>query len=160
GSPLAYKTTRVDANIYGPTVGDKIHLGDTNLFAEVEKDFDVYDDECVFGGGKVIRDGMGQASGYSASDSLDTVITNALIIDYTGIFKADIGIKGGCISAIKKAGNLDAMYSVFSNMIIGVSTEVIAGEGKIVTAGAIDSHVHFICRQLAYESIASGEIST
>nr|GFA85479.1 urease isoform X1 [Tanacetum cinerariifolium] len=157
GSPLAYKTTReAYANIYGPTVGDKIRLGDTDLIAEVEKDFAVYGDECVFGGGKVIRDGMGQASGYSASDCLDTVITNALIIDYTGIFKADIGIKGGCISAIGKAGNPDAMNGVFSNMIIGVSTEVIAGEGKIVTAGAIDCHVHFICPQLAYEAIASG----
>ncbi|GKA31373.1 leucine-rich repeat protein [Tanacetum coccineum] len=123
GSPLAYKTTReAYANIYGPTVGDKIRLGDTDLFAEVEKDFAVYGDECVFGGGKVIRDGMGQASGYFAS--LETAITNALIIDYTGIFKADI--------------------------------EVIAGEGKIVTVGAIDCHVHFICPQLAYEAIASG----
>ncbi|GKA98860.1 amidohydrolase 1, partial [Tanacetum coccineum] len=143
------------ANIYGP-VGDKIRLGDTDLFAEVEKDFAVYGDECVFGGGKVIRDGMGQASGYSASDCLDTVITNALIIDYTGIFKADIGIKGGCISAIGKVGNPDAMNGAFSNMIIGVGTEVIAGEGKIVTAGAIYCHVHFICPQLAYEAIASG----
>ncbi|GKB79142.1 urease isoform X1 [Tanacetum coccineum] len=157
GSPLAYKTTReAYANIYGPTVGDKIRLGDTDLFAEVEKDFAVYGDECVFGGGKVIRDGMGQASGYSVSDCLDTVITSALIIDYTRIFKADIGIKGGCICAIGKAGNSDAMNGVFSNMIIGVSTEVIAGEGKIVTAGAIDCHVHFICPQLAYEAIASG----
>ncbi|GJX75943.1 urease isoform X1 [Tanacetum coccineum] len=161
GSPLAYKITReAYANIYGPTVGDKIRLGDTDLFAEVEKDFAVYGDECVFGGGKVIRDGMGQASGYSASDCLDTVITNALIIDYTGIFKADIGIKGGCISAIGKAGNPDAMNGVFSNMIIGVSTEVIAGEGKIVTAGATDCHVHFICPQLAYEAIASAKISS
>ncbi|GKE96468.1 urease, partial [Tanacetum coccineum] len=100
-------------------------------------------------------DGIGQASGYSASDSLDTVITNALIIDYTGIFKADMGIKGGCISAIGKAGNPDAMNGVFSNMLIGVSTEVIAGEGKIVTAGAIDFHVHFVCPPLAYEAIAS-----
>nr|GEY38979.1 urease isoform X1 [Tanacetum cinerariifolium] len=153
GSPLAYRVTcEAYANIYGPTVGEKIRLGDTDLFAEVEKDFAVYGDECVFGGGKVIRDGMGQASGYSATDCLDTVITNALIIDYTGIFKADIGIKGGCISAIGKAGNPDAMNGVFSNMIIGVSTEVIAGEGKIVTPGAIDCLVHFICPQLAYEA--------
>nr|GEZ01697.1 urease isoform X2 [Tanacetum cinerariifolium] len=153
GSPLAYKTTReAYGNIYSPTVGNKIRLGDTDLFAEVEIDFAVYGDECVFGGGKVIRDGMGQASGYSASDCLDTVITNALIIDYTGIFKADIRIKGGCISAIGKAGNPDAMNGVFSNMIIGVSTQVIAGEGKIVTAGAIDCLVHFICPQLAYKA--------
>ncbi|GKA32337.1 urease isoform X1, partial [Tanacetum coccineum] len=109
GSPLACKTTRdAYANIYGPTVVDKIRLGYTDLFAEVEKDFIVYGNECVFGGGKVIRDGMGHASGYSVSDCLDTVITNALIIDYTGIFKADIGIKGGCISAIEKAGNPNA----------------------------------------------------
>ncbi|GJR95200.1 urease isoform X1, partial [Tanacetum coccineum] len=156
GSPLACKTTReAYANIYGPTVGDKIRLGDTDLFAEVEKDFAVYGDKCVFGGGKVIRDGMGQASGYSASDCQDTVITNALIIDYTRIFKADIGIKGGCISAIGKAGNPDAMNGVFSKMIIGVSIEIIAGEGKIVTADAIDCHVHFICLQLAYEAIES-----
>ncbi|GKD98595.1 urease isoform X1, partial [Tanacetum coccineum] len=144
------------ANIYGPTIGDKIRLGDTDLFAEVEKDFAVYGDECVFGGGKVIRDGMGQASGYSTFDCMDTVITNALIIDYTENFKADIGIKGGCISAIRKAGNPDAMNGVFSNMIIGVSTEVIAREGKIVTSGAIDCHVHFICPQLEYKAIASG----
>ncbi|GJU73662.1 urease isoform X1 [Tanacetum coccineum] len=157
GSPLACKTTReAYANIYGPTVGDKIRLGDTDLFAKVEKDFAVYGDKCVFGRGKVIRDGMGQASGYYATDCQDTVITNALIIDYTRIFKADIGIKGGCISAIGKAGNPDAMNGVFSKMIIGVSIEIIAGEGKIVTADAIDCHVHFICLQLAYEAIESG----
>lgn len=157
GSPFAYNMPReAYANMYGPTVGDKIRLGDTDLIAEIEKDFAVYGDECVFGGGKVIRDGMGQASGYSPSDCLDTVITNALIIDYTGIYKADIGIKGGLISAIGKAGNPDSMNGVSDNMIIGVSTEVIAGEGKIVTAGAIDCHVHFICPQLAYEAIASG----
>ncbi|GKC53672.1 urease isoform X1, partial [Tanacetum coccineum] len=161
GSPLACKTIRgAYANIYGPTIGDKIRLGDTDLFAEVEKDFAVYGDECVFGGGKVIRDGMGQASWYSTFDCMDTVITNALIIDYTENFKADIGIKGGCISAIRKAGNPDAMNGVFSNMIIGVSTEVVAGEGKIVTAGATDCHVHFICPQLAYEAIASAKISS
>ncbi|GJW57766.1 urease isoform X1 [Tanacetum coccineum] len=122
GSPLAYRITReAYANIYGPTVGDKIRLGDTDLFAEVEKDFVVYGDECVFGGGKVIRDGMGPASRHSASNCLDTVITNALIIDYT-----DIGIKGGCISAIGKAGYPDAMNGVFSNMIIGLAYEAIA----------------------------------
>ncbi|KAM0047442.1 putative urease [Helianthus debilis subsp. tardiflorus] len=157
GSPLAYSMPReAYANMYGPTVGDKIRLGDTELFAQVEKDFAVYGDECVFGGGKVIRDGMGQAAGFSAADCLDTVITNALIIDYTGIFKADIGIKGGCISSLGKSGNPDAMNGVSDNMIIGVSTEVIAGEGMIVTAGAIDCHVHFICPQLAHEAISSG----
>ncbi|KAL8269121.1 hypothetical protein R6Q59_002919 [Mikania micrantha] len=157
GSPLASKISReAYANMYGPTVGDKIRLGDTDLFAQVEKDFAVYGDECVFGGGKVVRDGMGQAAGYSAADCLDTVITNALIIDYTGIYKADIGIKGGSVSSLGKAGNPDVMNGVFDSMIIGVSTEVIAGEGMIVTAGAIDCHVHFICPQLAYEAIASG----
>ncbi|XP_021899689.1 urease isoform X1 [Carica papaya] len=143
-------------NMYGPTVGDKIRLGDTDLFAEIESDFTIYGDECVFGGGKVIREGMGQACGHAPSDSLDTVITNALIIDYSGIFKADIGIKGGFIVALGKSGNPDIMDGVFPNLIIGVNTEVIAGEGMIVTAGAIDCHVHFICPQLAYEAISSG----
>ncbi|KAK9276387.1 hypothetical protein L1049_005920 [Liquidambar formosana] len=144
------------ANMYGPTTGDKIRLGDTNLYAEIESDFAVYGDECVFGGGKVIRDGMGQACGYRSADCLDTVITNAVIIDYYGIFKADIGIKDGHIVSLKKAGNPDIMNGVSSNRIIGVSTEVIAGEGMIVTAGAIDCHVHFICPQLAFEAISSG----
>lgn len=144
------------ANMYGPTTGDKIRLGDTDLFAEVERDLAVYGDECVFGGGKVLRDGMGQASGYPADACLETVITNAMVIDYTGIFKADIGIKGGHIVALGKAGNPDIMDGVSANMIIGVNTEVIAGEGMIVTAGAIDCHVHFICPQLAYEAITSG----
>ncbi|GKC60165.1 urease isoform X1 [Tanacetum coccineum] len=140
---LACKTTReAYTNIYGPTVGDKIRLGDTDLFAEVEKDFAVYGDKCVFGGGKVIRDGMGQASGYSASDCQDTVSKEVVYL-----------LSG-------KAGNPDAMNGVFSKMIIGVSIEIIAGEGKIVTADAIDCHVHFICLQLAYEAIESGKISS
>jgi urease len=109
------------ANKYGPTVGDKIRLGDTNLFAEIEKDFAVYGDECVFGGGKTIRDGMGQSCGHHPDHSLDTVITNAVIIDYTGIYKADIGIKDGLIASIGKAGNPDVMNGVFDKMIIGVS---------------------------------------
>ncbi|XP_025826733.1 urease isoform X3 [Panicum hallii] len=144
------------ASIYGPTTGDKIRLGDTNLFAEIEKDFAIYGDECIFGGGKVLRDGMGQATGYPESSCLDTVITNAVVIDYTGIYKADIGIKGGFIVAIGKAGNPDVMDGVHSNMIVGVNTEVIASEGMIITAGGIDCHVHFICPQLAEEAIASG----
>ncbi|XP_028053690.1 urease isoform X3 [Camellia sinensis] len=157
GGSFTYTISReAYANMYGPTVGDKVRLGDTDLFAEIENDFAVYGDECVFGGGKVIRDGMGQASGYPAADCLDTVITNALIIDYAGIFKADIGIKGSVIVALGKAGNPDVMDGVSDNMIIGVNTEVIAGEGMIVTAGAIDCHVHFICPQLAYEAISSG----
>ncbi|KAL5717691.1 urease [Ranunculus cassubicifolius] len=144
------------ANMYGPTTGDKIRLGDTDLYAEIERDFAVYGDECIFGGGKVLRDGMGQATGYPSSDNLDTVITNAVIIDYTGVYKADIGIKAGLISGIGKAGNPDVMDGVSLDMIVGVNTEVIGGEGMIVTAGAIDCHVHFICPQLAYEAISSG----
>ncbi|KAH7670982.1 Urease gamma/gamma-beta subunit protein [Dioscorea alata] len=144
------------ANKYGPTSGDKIKLGDTELYAEIERDFAVYGDECVFGAGKVVRDGMGQAAGYPTSACIDTVITNAVIIDYTGIYKADIGIKDGYIIAIGKAGNPDIMDGVSRDMIVGVSTEVIAGEGMIVTAGGIDCHVHFICPQLAREAIASG----
>ncbi|TKY47750.1 Urease protein [Spatholobus suberectus] len=144
------------ANKYGPTTGDKIRLGDTDLFAEIEKDFAVYGDECVFGGGKVIRDGMGQSCGHLPEDSLDTVITNAVIIDYSGIIKADIGIKDGLIISIGKAGNPDIMNGVCHNMVIGANTEVIAGEGMIVTAGAIDCHVHFICPQLVYDAVTSG----
>ncbi|KDP26772.1 hypothetical protein JCGZ_17930 [Jatropha curcas] len=144
------------ANMYGPTTGDKIRLGDTNLYAEIERDFASYGDECIFGGGKVIRDGMGQSCGDQPVDYLDTVITNAVIIDYSGIYKADIGIRGGIIAAIGKAGNPDTMNDVNDDMIIGVNTEVIAGEGMIITAGAIDCHVHFICPQLAYEAISSG----
>ncbi|GFQ07550.1 urease [Phtheirospermum japonicum] len=144
------------ANMYGPTTGDKIRLGDTDLLAEIERDCAVYGDECVFGGGKVLRDGMGQSCGYDSFDCLDTVITNAVIIDYTGIFKADIGIKNGYISSLGKAGNPHVMDKVPYNMIIGVNTEVIAGEGMIVTAGAIDCHVHFICPQLAFEAVTSG----
>ncbi|KAK8613866.1 hypothetical protein V6N13_101621 [Hibiscus sabdariffa] len=144
------------ANMYGPTIGDLIRLADTNLYAEIERDFTVYGDECVFGGGKVIRDGMGQASGYPPDEILDTVITNAVIIDYTGIFKADIGIKNGIIIGLGKAGNPDIMEGVTPSMTIGVNTEVIAGEGLIATAGAIDCHVHFICPQLVHEAISSG----
>lgn len=109
-------------NMYGPTTGDKVRLGDTDLYAEIEKDFAIYGDECVFGGGKVIRDCMGQACVIRPDEPLDTVITNAIIIDYTGIFKADIGIKGGLIVGLGKAGNPDVMDGVLSNMIIGVSS--------------------------------------
>ncbi|KAL0921292.1 hypothetical protein M5K25_008351 [Dendrobium thyrsiflorum] len=144
------------ANLYGPTTGDKFRLGDTELYAEIERDFAVYGDECVFGGGKVLRDGMGQASGYPSSSCLDMVITNAVIIDYTGIYKADIGIKGGIIVDIGKAGNPDIMDGVNSSMIVGVNTEVISAEGMIITAGGIDCHIHFICPQLALEAISSG----
>ncbi|KAK9120027.1 hypothetical protein Scep_018120 [Stephania cephalantha] len=146
----------VYASLYGPTTKDLIRLGDTDLFAEIEKDFAVHGDECVFGGGKTIRDGMGQATGHLSSDCLDTVITNAVIIDYTGIYKGDIGIKNLLIVNIGKAGNPDVMDDVKSDMIVGVNTEVIAAEGMVVTAGAIDCHVHFISPQLAHDAIASG----
>lgn len=144
------------SRMYGPTVGDVIRLADSELFIRVEKDMTIYGDECKFGGGKVLREGMGQATGISPSEQLDTVITNALIIDYTGIYKADIGIKDGKIAGIGKAGNPDMMDGVTAGMICGVNTEAIAGEGLIVTAGAMDSHVHFICPQICDEAIASG----
>src|SRR6201995_3697172 len=144
------------ADMFGPTTGDKVRLGDTSLILEVEKDFTVYGDECKFGGGKVIREGMGQASGVGDADALDCVITNALIVDWSGIYKADIGIKHGMIAAIGKAGNPDVMAGVTPGMIVGVTTEVIAAEGCIVTAGGFDSHIHFICPQQAHEALASG----
>ena len=144
------------AEIYGPTTGDAVRLGDTNLVLEVEQDHTVYGDECKFGGGKVLRDGMGQAAGINSSSILDLLITNALIVDYSGIIKADVGIKDGRIVGIGKAGNPDVMAGVDQNMIVGPTTEVAAGEGLILTAGALDTHIHFICPQLAFEAIASG----
>ncbi len=145
------------ASLYGPTTGDRVRLADTELIIEVEKDFTVYGDEAVFGGGKVIRDGMGQSSlATSANGALDTVITNALILDYGGIVKADIGIKDGRIVGIGKAGNPDLMPNVTQGMEIGAGTEVIAGEGHIVTAGGIDSHIHFICPQQYWDALSSG----
>ncbi|TEB18913.1 urease [Coprinellus micaceus] len=142
--------------MYGPTVGDKVRLGDTALWIEVERDCTVYGDEVKFGGGKTIREGMGQATGLSSKDALDLVITNALIIDWSGIYKADIGVKDGLIVGIGKAGNPDTMSSVSPSLIIGSSTEVIAGEKLILTAGAIDAHVHYICPQQVDEALASG----
>src|SRR3954465_12641636 len=147
------------AAIFGPTTGDRVRLGDTGLILRVERDIGggaAYGDECKFGGGKVLRDGMGQAAGIGDKDALDLVITNALIVDYTGIYKADVGIKGGMIVAIGKAGNPDVMAGVTPGMVIGVTTEVIAGEGLILTAGGIDAHVHLICPQLAGEALAAG----
>ncbi|HYE30995.1 MAG TPA: urease subunit alpha [Methylomirabilota bacterium] len=144
------------AAMFGPTTGDRVRLGDTSLIAQVERDYTVYGDECKFGGGKVLREGMGQAAGIGEADALDCVITNALVIDYTGVFKADVGIKHGRISGIGKAGNPDIMAGVTPGMIVGVTTEVIAGEGLILTAGGIDSHIHFICPQQAHEAIAAG----
>jgi urease subunit alpha len=147
---------RVYADLYGPTTGDRVRLGDTDLVAEVERDHAVYGDECKFGGGKVLRDGMGQATGVAQADALDCVLTNALIVDWTGIYKADIGIKGGRIAGIGKAGNPDVMDGVTPGMVVGVTTEAIAAEGLIVTAGAIDAHVHFICPELVTVALASG----
>ncbi|MEJ7601151.1 MAG: urease subunit alpha [Kofleriaceae bacterium] len=144
------------AELYGPTVGDRVRLGDTGLVAEVEHDHAIYGDECKFGGGKVLRDRMGQFAGADDSDALDLVITNVLVIDWTGIYKADLGIKHGRIVGIGKAGNPTVMVGVHHAMIVGVTTEAIAGEGLIVTAGGVDTHVHFICPQQADEALASG----
>jgi urease subunit alpha len=145
------------ADLYGPTVGDRVRLADTDLLIEVERDFTSYGDEVKFGGGKVIRDGMGQSARATAGpEVLDLVITNALILDHWGIVKADIGIRDGRIVAIGKAGNPDIMAGVTPGMVVAASTEVIAGEGRIVTAGGIDSHIHFICPQLVDEALASG----
>jgi urease subunit alpha len=144
------------ADIFGPTTGDRIRLADTQLVAEVETDATVYGDECKFGGGKVLRDGMGQAAGVSDAGALDCVITNALIIDWTGIRKADVGIKAGRIAGIGKAGNPDVMAGVTPGMAVGLTTEAIAGEGLILTAGGIDTHIHFISPQQVYEALASG----
>jgi len=141
------------ADMFGPTVGDKVRLADTELWIEVEKDFTVYGDEVKFGGGKVIRDGMGQGQ-LCAADVVDTVITNALILDHWGIVKADVGLKDGRIAAIGKAGNPDIQPGV--TIAIGGATEVIAGEGMILTAGGIDTHIHFICPQQIEEALMSG----
>src|ERR1700757_2408000 len=142
------------AQMFGPTVGDKVRLADTDLVIEVEKDFTTYGEEVKFGGGKVIRDGMGQSQRTRSEGAVDTVITNALILDHWGIVKADIAIKDGRIAAIGKAGNPDVQPGI--DIIIGPGTEVIAGEGNIVTAGGVDTHVHFICPQQIEESLFSG----
>lgn len=142
------------ADMYGPTTGDKIRLADTELFIEVEQDFTTYGEEVKFGGGKVIRDGMGQSQTTRAEGAVDTVITNALVVDSTGIFKADIGIKDGIICGIGKAGNPDTQPDV--TIIIGPGSEVIAAEGHILTAGGFDSHIHFICPQQIDDALHSG----
>ncbi|MCJ1483685.1 Urease [Schaereria dolodes] len=149
-------TREAYCGMFGPTVGDVVRLGATDLWIKVEKDLTVYGDECTFGGGKTLREGMGQASGRADTESLDTVITNALIVDWTGIVKADIGIKNGVIVGIGKAGNPDVMEGVSPEMVVGSCTDVIAGEGSIITAGGLDTHIHFICPQQAYESVSSG----
>ena len=152
---MAYRIGRAAyADMFGPTVGDRMRLADTALLIEVERDFTIFGEEVKFGGGKVIRDGMGQSQITNAAGAADTVITNAIIIDWTGIFKADIALKHGRIAAIGKAGNPDIQPGV--DIIIGPGTEIIAGEGKIVTAGGVDAHIHFICPQQVEEAIASG----
>ncbi len=153
----AFSMTRQEyCGMFGPTVGDVVQLGATDLWIKVEKDLAVYGDECTFGGGKTLREGMGQASGRPDAESLDTVISNALIVDWSGIVKADIGIKNGVIIAIGKAGNPDVMNGVHPALIVGSCTDVIAGEGKIVTAGGLDTHIHFVCPQQAHEAVAAG----
>jgi urease subunit alpha len=140
--------------MFGPTTGDKVRLADTELFIEIEKDFTIYGEEVKFGGGKVIRDGMGQSQTSRADGAVDTVITNALVVDHSGIYKADIGLKDGLIIGIGKAGNPDTQPGV--TIIIGPGTEIIAGEGKILTAGGMDAHIHFICPQQIEEALMSG----
>ncbi|MFZ4658230.1 MAG: urease subunit alpha [Caldilineaceae bacterium] len=150
---------RTYADLFGPTTGDRVRLADSELIIEVEHDYTVYGDEITFGGGKVIRDGMGQSSRATrdgVNGALDLVITNALIIDHWGIVKGDIGIKDGRIVKVGKAGNPDTMAGVDPELVVGASTEVIAGEGKIITAGGIDSHIHFIAPQQIYEALSNG----
>ncbi len=142
------------AGMYGPTTGDRIRLADTDLIVQVERDFTTYGEEVKFGGGKVIRDGMGQSQRTRAEGAMDTVITNAVILDHTGIYKADVGLKDGRIAAIGKAGNPDTQPAV--TIVIGPGTEIIAGEGRILTAGGLDVHIHFICPQQVEDSLASG----
>ena len=152
---MAQKISREKyASIFGPTTGDRVRLADTELFAEVEQDFTVYGEEVKFGGGKVIRDGMGQSQVTRSAGAVDLVVTNALVIDYLGIYKADIGVKDGKIHSIGKAGNPDIQSGV--NIIIGPATEVIAGEGRILTAGGMDAHIHFICPQQIEDALHSG----
>ncbi|HXE25681.1 MAG TPA: urease subunit alpha, partial [Roseiarcus sp.] len=145
------------AEMFGPTTGDRVRLADTELIIEVERDFTTYGEEVKFGGGKVIRDGMGQSQTTRARGAVDTVITNAVILDHWGIVKADVGLKDGLIACIGKAGNPDIQPGV--DIVIGPGTEAIAGEGKILTAGGFDSHIHFICPQQIEEALMSGVTS-
>ena len=150
-------TRRQYADLYGPTTGDRVRLADTELLIRIERDLTVPGEEAKFGGGKVIRDGMGQSARATRGDGvLDTVVTNAIVIDHWGIVKADIGIRDGRIVAVGKAGNPDLMAGVSPGMVVGAGTEVIAGEGKIITAGGLDTHIHFICPQLVYEALSAG----
>ncbi len=152
---MAYRMQReAYALTYGPTKGDRIRLADTNLVIQVEKDLAIPGEEVKFGGGKTIRDGMGQSQRSRAEGAVDTVITNAIIVDHWGIVKADVGLKDGRIAAIGKAGNPDTQPGI--DILIGPGTEVIAGEGRLLTAGGIDAHVHWICPQQADDAIYSG----
>ncbi|MCA8931240.1 MAG: urease subunit alpha, partial [Rhodospirillaceae bacterium] len=152
---MAYEIDRGSyAGMFGPTTGDRVRLADTELIIEVEADRTVYGEEVKFGGGKVIRDGMGQSQATRADGAMDTVITNALILDHWGIVKADIGLRDGRIAAIGKAGNPDIQPGV--DILIGPGTEVIAGEGKIITAGGLDVHIHMICPQQVDDALYSG----
>src|ERR1700691_2720635 len=147
-------TRQAYADMFGPSTGDRVRLADTDLIIEVERDLTIYGEEVKFGGGKVIRDGMGQSQFSQAEGAVDTVITNALILDHWGVVKADVAILNGRINKIGKAGNPDVQPGV--DIIIGPGTEIIAGEGKILTAGGIDAHIHFICPQQVEEALASG----
>ena len=152
---MATRISRPDyAAMYGPTTGDRVRLGDTDIIIEVEHDLTTYGEEVKFGGGKVIRDGMGQSQIPRSGGAVDTVITNALILDHSGIYKADVGLRDGLIYAIGKAGNPDTQSGV--TIIIGPSTEVIAGEGKILTAGGFDCHIHFIAPGQIEDALHSG----
>src|SRR5215213_11205081 len=148
---------RAYVDMFGPTTGDKVRLADTDLIVEVEKDFTTYGEEVKFGGGKVIRDGMGQSQVTNKKGAVDTVITNVLILDHWGVVKGDIGIKAGMVAGIGKAGNPDIQPNV--SIVIGPGTEVIAGENKILTAGGFDTHIHFICPQQVEEALMSGVTS-
>ena len=151
---MARMTRAAYAALYGPTTGDRVRLADTELVIEVERDLTTYGEEVKFGGGKVIRDGMGQSQASRAEGAVDTVITNALIVDWSGIYKADVALHDGRIHAIGKAGNPDTQPGV--DIVIGPSTEIIAGEGKILTAGGFDAHIHFICPQQVDDALHSG----
>lgn len=144
------------ASAYGPTTGDLIRLGPTDLWIKIEQDYTVYGDECTVGCGKTLRDGMGTASGCADADCLDLVIINAVVIDWSGIFKADIGVKDGSIVAIDKAGNPATMDGVSDRMTVGSNTDIIDAGGMIITAGGVDTHVHNICPQQAHEALSSG----
>src|SRR2546425_5559499 len=150
-------TRRQYADLYGPTVGDRVRLADTELLIRIERDLTMPGEEAKFGGGKVIRDGMGQSPRATRAEGvLDLVITNAVIVDHWGIVKADVGIRDGRIVGIGKAGNPDLMAGVTEGMVVGAATEVIAGEGKILTAGGLDTHIHMICPQIVTEAISAG----